>query len=92
MEAAGYTVVAGFLAIPHHDEVELSQRSIGVPRVDHFGDLPRTRDDGQRDSLRSILFSDVAVGKGDALMCPNGVFSSLNLVFQEWIPCAPALK
>jgi hypothetical protein len=25
-------------------------------------------------------------------MCPNGVFSSLNLVFQEWIPCAPALK
>jgi hypothetical protein len=33
-----------------------------------------------------------ATAKRDVLMCPSGGFSSLNLVFGNLIPCAPAVK
>jgi hypothetical protein len=38
------------------------------------------------------LIGTAKLNKRDVLMCPSGGFSSLNLVFGNLIPCAPAVK
>ena len=72
METAGNTVLAGVLAIFHHNEVELPKWSLRMPCMDRPSNLPGTRDGDFRDrrSLVSLFNNAVGRGSGEYLLNP----------------------